>query len=689
MRPYYPEARVVEAQEELAGVRIADPYRWLEGDTDEVRSWQHRQGELVESFVKDWPGAAWLREQVDRCTVARMGAVPRYAGGQWFRTQQVEGPSRVQAVVSQAPFGPGRVVFDPRTDNAGRPPYVSWISPSPDGRTLALGVCRDGSERNTIRLVDVDSGRELADAPAAELMDAWSGGAHWLPDSRGFFFSAADGGPTSGVQRVLLHVRVPEPATTVVDVPWLGEQDYRMVLVASDGRNAVAMERIMNPVPVAVAELPGTATLKWRPFITEIEGTVAGHPIGDHLVAVTDVDAPRGRVVAIPLDSPTPNDPSTWQELVAESDAIVRGVVPVGDLLYVNEFADTYARVRIVDRTGAPRGEVPLPGRGALDQQPFPFMALSPRGHPEEFVFAYSTLTESSGVYRHLPASDAVEVLAEPAVRLEGAVTEDRWATSADGTSVPYHVVRRADADADQVLPTLINAYGGYNVPWVPSFPGPMAAFVAAGGVLVHAHLRGGAEFGRAWWQAGRMRNKQNCYADLYAIAEDLIGTGTTTPELLAVTGGSNGGLMSGVALTQRPGLWSVVVPRVPFLDVLGACREGYGRMAVSLELGDITDPEDVLRLAALSPYHAIRPGTSYPAVFVVAGDTDPRCPPWHARKFVARLQAAQTGDAPILLRVWENAGHGWATDRAISIEENTEWLSFVMRWLNLTPEET
>lgn len=406
--------------------------------------------------------------------------------------------------------------------------------------------------------------------------------------------------------------------------------------------------------------------------------------LGERYIAVTDVGAPRGRLVAIALDSEHPNDPASWQELLPESAATLRTVTPVGDLLYLTEFVDTYARIRIADRDGRVRGEVPLPERGAIVEMPFPLMTLVPRGHPDVFVFGFSSLTASTGIYSHAPGEAGIKTLKAPAVRLDNTAVEDRWAVSSDGARIPYHLVRRADVSADRPQPTLIYAYGGFNAALAPHFPGPMAAFVAAGGVFVHAHLRGGAEFGRDWWEGGRLRNKQNCYQDLYAVAEHLIADRRATPQTLAVTGGSNGGLMAGVAVTQRPELWKAVVPRVPLLDLIGACRQAYGRMATVMEFADVDDPAEVRRLAMFSPYQLVRDGVEYPAVFIDAGDTDPRCPPWHSRKFIARLQAASSGRAPILMHVWENVGHGWATDKEISITENSEWLAFVLRELGV-----
>jgi len=441
---------------------------------------------------------------------------------------------------------------------------------------------------------------------------------------------------------------------------------------------------MLNPIPVAVLDLAARKP-QWRPFVTDAQGTVAGRVIGDRYVAVTDIGAPRGRVVGIPLDSSTPNDSASWEEIVPESEAVIRSVWPVRDHLYVTEFVDTYARVRMFTVDGRLAGEVPLPGLGAIAELPFPLMNASAPTDESCFLFGFSSLIASWGTYLHRPGANEIVTLVAPEVTLDEAVVEDHWAVSSDGTRIPYHVVRLTRATAELPRPTLMYAYGGFNAPWVPQFPGAMAAFVAAGGLFVHCHLRGGGEFGLDWWSGGRLKNKQNCYRDLYAIAEDLIARGATRSDVLAVTGGSNGGLMAGVAAVQRPDLWCAVVPRVPLMDLIGACRDPYGRNAVSIDFGNPDDADEVRRLAGFSPYQMIEDGKAYPAVYIDAGDTDPRCPPWHARKFAARLQAAQAEDAPILVRIWSNVGHGWATAKDVEIEEHTEWLAFVMQQVGLT----
>ena len=682
MRAMYPASPVVEAEELLAGVRFDDPFRWLEQETPQTKEWQARQSELASTYVRQWPFFDDLRALVNRCNTERRAVLPRRAGDCWFRAEIAEGETQARVLMSSEPLNGGTVVFDPKENCGGLVPFLSWLSPSPDARMLAIGLCGDGSERNTIRLIDVGSRQIVAGAPREILMDNWTGGVQWLPDSSGFFFTALSGASIDFSLEVYLHRC---GTTERLDIPWTTRKEWRMVVISPDDQYAVAFERLRNPIPVAVAAL-NRSVLVWKPFVTRLDETVAGHVVQGELIAISDREAPKGRVIAIPLDAEDPNDSRLWREVVAESNAVLRNVTFVGKLLYLTELVNTYVRVRIVDVAGKTFGEVPLPGNGAISEMPFPLMNLVPRGDPESFLFAFSSLTESWGLYRHIPGQKDAEVLRGPRVRLRDVVVEDRQAVGQDGTAIPYHVVRVAGQGTDRPMPTLIYGYGGFNVPEVPQFPGSMAAFVASGGIFVHAHLRGGAELGRHWWQQGCLRAKQNSFNDLFAIAEALIEMGYSSRDTLAVTGASNGGLMAGVAATQRPDLWRVVVPRVPIVDLIGACRGAYGRLVVSMEYAGIEDPEEVRRLASFSPYQLVKEGVRYPAIFIGAGQTDPRCPPWHARKFAARLQVATAGEEPILVHVWEKVGHGWATAKDIATLEHTEWLAFVMRHLDMDP---
>jgi prolyl oligopeptidase len=683
----YPPARRGEAIEVLAGSTFPDPFRGLEDDSHpEVIAWQQAQADLADAHIDGLPGIAGLRDRVAHYLTGRTPPIPRFAGGKWIRPVPGDGPNRTLLVASGEPMGEGKTVFDTagHVDELGRTPVISWCTPSPDGGLLAVGLCHDGSEANIIRVVDIEAGHLLDDRPPQVLMDNWSGGAQWLPDSSGFFYVALVGSKEEFTLRVFRH-DIGEPArTTPEPVPVLDGAglEYLAVFVSRDGRWAVVSQDLLHPKPVAVLDLsePGGG---WRPFITDLDATVAGHVVGGEYIAITDLNAPRGSVVAIRMTSPADVDPTNWRTVVPESRAVIRSVTPVGDLLYLTELVDTYARVRIVDRQGAERGRVPLPGLGSLSTPLFPLMTMIPRGHPDEFLFGFSTLTESWGVHRHRPGEKTMEILAEPAARID-AVVERHWATSADGTRVPYHLLRRPDLSTTAPRPTLIYAYGGYNAPLDPQFPRAMGTVVDAGGLLVYGHIRGGGEFGRAWWEGGRLANKANCYADLFAIAEDLIANGRTTAERLGVTGGSNGGHLAGVAVTRRPELWRAAVSRVPILDLLGAHRDPYARACLIAELGDPDAPHDVARLAEISPYHLIKDGTAYPAVYIDVGATDIRCSAWHGRKFAARLQEATADDRPIYLRVWDNAGHGFATAKETEIRQHTACMAFLLDQLGL-----
>lgn len=678
----YPPTRTVGVVTDVAGVRVPDPYRWLERETDEVRRWQRRQAELAAAVIYDGQDPAAVRDLIQAYHGGSRPALPRCAAGRWFRAVTPPDGAAPLVVVADRPFGAGRPVADlAGFGSEENPAFLSWLAPAPDGRVLALGICADGSEHNTIRLIEVASGRVLDGAPEQVLHSAWTGGVTWLPDSSGFYFFALTGSPREFRQAVFFH-RLGTPDTTVEPIPvGEGSREYTLVQISPDGRWAVASHRVGSPIPVAVRDLsePGAA---WRPFVTDCPGTVAGHIVGDHYIAVTDVAAPRGRVVAIPLDAADADDPAEWTELVPEGDTVLRSLFPVGEHLYLSEFDRTFARVRIIDRSGATTGEVPLPGRGALAAPFFPLTALALGAPADDFVFAFSTLTSSWGVYRHRPGEAELETLSAPAVTLD-AELEAGCAVVPDGVAVPYHVVRPAGSDPTRAAPTLISAYGAANVPLLPQYQPDMAAFVAAGGVLVQAYLRGGGEFGRDWYRAAHREQRHVRDADLVAVAEHLIAEGVTTAGRLALTGGSDGGLMCGVAVTTRPDLWRAVLPREPLLDLIGGTRDPYLDFVIRKAWADPDDPAEVRRLLRLSPYELVGPGV-FPAVYIQAGATDPRCRPWHARKFAARMQAAQEGEAPILLHVFDNAGHGAATSHDVAVAQDAEWLAFLVKTLGL-----
>lgn len=606
-----------------------------------------------------------MKDMVARLDDPKPTIMPVEANGQWFWLED----GRVLRGREPYDVGAG-CLLDPR-QLAGDRAFLTWISPAPDGNLLAAGLCTDGSEQNSIVLVDIASASLLSDGPTQRLMDSWTGGAQWLNDSSGFFFSAIEGEAADFAQEVYFHARQPFTSTRRQDIPWVEGRHYRAVGTYSGSPWCIAHQGLTNPIPVAICR-PSAGELIWQPFVTNLDGMLAGQAIGNTLVAVTDIDAPRGRLVTVSLEAEHAERPENWREILPESEAVLRNVSVFDDRLVLSELRDTYAGIRLLDIDGRAKKDIELPSNGALAEGIYPFINLFSRRGGTHFVFGFSSLVLSWSVWSLDTSSGDVGCLRAQKVSISGACVEDRWARSKDGTRIPYHVVR---AGKQGPRPALLFAYGGYNRALVPEWPGAMAAMVAAGGIFVHAHIRGGSELGRDWWLNGRSVFKQNCYDDLYAVAEDLIANAITTADSLAMTGNSNGGLVAGVAVTQRPDLWAAVIPKVPNLDLIAGFERSY--LKANTEHGNPSDSEDARRIATTSPYHSVRGEVDYPAVLVVAGDIDPRCQPWHARKFVAAMQNRSTGSNPHLLLAFEGVGHGTAQDAESRIGQDAEWIAF------------
>ncbi|MET9241148.1 prolyl oligopeptidase family serine peptidase [Nonomuraea sp. NPDC003709] len=678
----YPDAPARPQHNEVGGLTFDDPYQWLEEDGQDVLAWQAAQDELARSWIHGWPHhgalAARVGELVEQMD-ARNLVVPVRYGPRWFSGRIPDGRELMVLEVADAPTGPWRTVIDLNELSDGTPLRMS-PKPSPDGRLLAYSLDAAGHELPVLKVVEIDTGKVLLDGVPQQR----PGLVAWLPDSSGFFYMANEtvSGPLRW--RLFFHRLGEEPPAEPepLDIPHM----FAIPKISPDGRWVVLQVDHLRPRPHFLARLDGSGR-EWREFVTDAEHLYKGEIIGDAYVCVTTAGAPRGRLVRIPLDSP--GDQDTWTELVPGGDAVLTGVTPVGDRLVIGELVDTVSRVRILDPDGKELGEVPLPGPGSVSSVAQGVVALGVMdqvvGCEDAITFGYTSYTQVPTVYHYELESGALTALQGGGHSLSGLVTTRVWATSKDGTPIPCTLVHRADLDRTGPRPTLLHAYGGFNVAELASYLGPLAAFVEAGGIYAHAHVRGGGEFGLEWWEAGRLHAKQNSFDDLYAIAGRLIADGVTAPDRLAFQGASNGGMLAGVAATQRPDLWRAVVCVAPKLDLMRVVHDPVGAAATLPEYGNPADPADAAVLMAYSPYHNVRPATAYPAILLDAGANDPRCPAWHSRKFAARAQAATTASHPVLLRVWADAGHG-GTNWSTIVAQQTDWLAFVMRELGLRP---
>ena len=515
----------------------------LDVDSPESLAWQGERSSKAEVHLDGLASRSSFFERI-AANLADTRLAPVVArGGRWFQSAVLEaGDDQPVIVVRDSPAGSPRVLVDPNEISAKRgvPCSVVLSSPSPDGRTFAYTLMQAGAEAYELGLVDVESGTLLPDEIALNVT-----GLSWLADSSGFYASAlevADGAVGVRLYEVLLGSGV-GAALKGPD----GLLDMRP-FVSADGAH------------IAVASGNTEQRLDWivqdgqlEPFLDHVAGGVTGGFHGDDFFALLDGGAPRGRLVRIPVA--TASDRTTWTELVAESDDVLRYVQVVGDVVVLGYLRDATAGLRLLDLEGVLLEEVALPSAGTVSAYPYgashPAIPMFVTGD-DEISFIHSSFTSSWGVYRYVLSERRLEVLTPPAITLDGLTVSTVTPTSKDGSALPTHVVHRSDLDMSVPQPTLVYGYGGFNMSNLPSFAAENAAWIEAGGVFVLSHLRGGSEFGAQWWSEGTRATKQRTFDDLYAVAEHLLDTGVTTREQLALKGESNGGLLAGVAITQR-----------------------------------------------------------------------------------------------------------------------------------------
>jgi prolyl oligopeptidase len=683
----FPPAPRESVTKTIGSVTFEDPYASLQADTPEALAWQWQQDALAERDARSWPGFEKLK-----ASIASLQAVPwlmpsakRRLGGRWFWIASSPG-NGIRTVWSASnledvgqPVVEMEALVKPEDVAAS---LVYWYEPSPSGELVAASICSHGAMIGEWRVIEVATGRVLPIAvPATAYTGALPG---WLPDDSGFYYNdRAEGG-----RHRLRFVPVKPGAEARADIVFeLADIPANVSGVtpeiSADGKWMIALAGPHERIAYMIGDLMRG---QWRRFLPEgHEGECSGAWLdADTYVArVHTHEHPRGRIVAIPVATST--DVSSWRELVPQDRAVLRAVGVVGERIVVADALDVSTRFRTLARDGGDERIVPLEGPGS---SPIAFVGRR-FDTSTALSFEYQTFTASTAIYHFDVATNQLTTLVGSQARLDGIEVSQRFARSLDGTQVPYFVVRRKDVTLDSPRPALITGYGGFNVALMPMFLAHLAPFVQAGGVVIHANLRGGGEYGKQWHEAGRLACKWNVFLDLFAVAEQVIADGVTRPDRFAMTGASNGGLLAGAAIAHRPDLWRVVVPVVPIFDQMEPLpldpQFDPVRAIFFEDYGDPSHPTMSKVLYSYSPYHSVRDGVAYPAVFQVFGEKDLGCMPFHGRKFTARLQAATTSGRPVLLRVWKNVGHGGG-DTETSVLLPTEWVGFIMRELGMEP---
>lgn len=658
-------------------VRYEDGLRWLEESTDEVLAWQSAQDELARDHLTRLPHYASFLARLRSMGASEDLLLPIAAGGRYVRRFVPQGEDLEVVELSDTPTGPGQRVVDLNAMRTGEPLQMAGYALSHAGDRAIMAFTAGGHEKPVVRLVEVATGKIVSEGLPSQRLNTFT----WLPDDSGFFYMSLDA-PDIRAGKTLYRVMLDHPdRATLEDVD--PSHFYVRPVVAADQRHVLLFVNHLAPKPEFLLDTQGEQV--WRLFLKDVDGIFRGDIVGDRFFAITDDGAPRGRLVAIPLATPALRE--TWQEVVPGSHDVLANVLAVGDRAVLLDYVDTYSRLRVFDKAGRLEGEIALPGKGLVNRTGsffsfFNVVNTFVRGTGDQIDFLFATPASAPAHYTANVRTRELTRLSAPELTLDLQVL-DRKAVSSDGAEIVYHVVARRDLDLSMPRPTIVTGYGGYNVAVLPGwFGNRWAAWIEAGGMFVLGHLRGGGEFGSTWWDQGRLAHKQNTFNDLYAIAEDLIAAGITTPRQLGVTGGSNGGVMAAVAAVQRPDLFRAVSPEAPITDPLGRGRDPF-TMAATADYGDPADPAMAAVLRDWSPYHNVEGGVPYPAMLIDCGANDPRCPPWHGRKLAARMQQATTGDLPILLRVREGAGHG-AIGHDEQTRQSAEVLAFFAEYLGL-----
>jgi prolyl oligopeptidase len=678
-----------DVTETLHGETIVDPYRWLEdGASDEVRTWSVAQTSYTEALLGGRPGHAALTARIDALlrigsveppgVVTRKRAPPRY----FYRRQ---GPGDDQPVLYvRDGAGEDRALIDPNRMSGDGTTSLDWWTPSWDGKLLAYGLSESGDENSTLHVLDVDRGHDLG---ATEVIPhVRYASIAWLPDGKSFYYSRfpAKGTVPEGEERY--HKRIYEHVigrAADLDPLVFGEgrpmTDTPSVDISPDGRWLVCtVHQGWSRRELYLRDRRAGRDAPWVKLAVPTEDAVyEAIVLDDHLLVRTNDGAPTYRLYRV---DPAHPEQARWREILPPTKDVLASVSEVSGEIFAVYIVDARSSVRRFGPDGAPRGEIPLPTLGTVHD------VLGAHDGREAF-FDFTSFAVPPMVLRvdlttgKTSTWAAVKAPIDPA---EFEVTQER-AVSKDGTSIPMFISRRRGLPRDGSAPTVLSGYGGFNINQMPAWSGARYALLEHGGVSVLANLRGGGEYGEAWHQGGMLARKQNVFDDVIAVAEHLVKTQVTSPERLAVSGGSNGGLLVGAAITQRPDLFRAAVCMVPLLDMVRYHRFLIAKLWVP-EYGSAEDPRQFEWLYAYSPYHHVAPGTRYPAVLFATAEGDTRVDPLHARKMAARMQAATGSGLPVLLRIEGKAGHGAGKPISKRVEESALIYSFLFWQLGVTP---
>ncbi len=691
----YPPSRVENVVEKLHGVEVADPYRWLEhADAAETKAWVEQQNAYTRSVLDKLPGREKIRERLNALLDIGVIGTPVPRKGKYFYTKREGKQNQPVLYVRDGLDGRDRVLIDVAALAADGTTALDWWFPSRDGGLVAYGLSRHGSEQSTLQVRDVATGKDLPDTIARTRACSVA----WLPDGKGFYYTRypAEGAVPKGEEtyhrHVFFHALGTDPAK---DPKVFGEgrvkEDWPSVQLSPDGRWLVVTEQKGWSMTEVYFKDLRDANASFLPLFENRKAIFDVIARNDRFYVHTNEGAPRYKLLAADPErlkalasakaANRARVADAWEDLIPEGKDVLDNVGVIGDTIVAQYMQRASARLTLLDLHGKPVHEVRLPTLGSV-------AGLGGEWDGRELLFGFQSFTIAPGVYRiDLSSRD------DPDAKLWQQVQTDLDSSayevsqvqypSKDGTVVTMFLAHKKGLKRDGKNPTLLYGYGGFNQNLTPVFSASRFLFLEGGGLLAIPNLRGGGEYGEDWHQAGMLGKKQNVFDDFLAAAEWLSREKYTDRDHLVIQGGSNGGLLVGAALTQRPDLVKAVVCQVPLLDMVRYHKFLIARLWIP-EYGSADDPEEFKWLHAYSPYHRVKDGTPYPATFILTAETDTRVDALHARKMTARLQAATSSEAPILLRLDTKAGHGAGKPRSKTLDELTDAWSFVLWQLGM-----
>lgn len=702
----YPETKTVDIVDEQFGEQIADPYRWLENDVREdaeVAAWVEAQNALTDSHLATVEGRSALSKSMTALFDFDALEVPVEAGGKYFYERKSGGQNQGILYVRDGVDGEERILIDPAGwSEDGATALAEW-KPSEDGSLLVYAIQDGGSDWRTLKVIDVATGIVKPDTVEWVKFSNLA----WMPQNSGFLYSRfpepEEGAAFQSLNKnhsLYLHILGREQSRDIKvyatpDRPELGHtaeltSDKEWVVITSSSGTDDRYELTLVKV-----DAPKLETRKLVEGFDHNWSLIDG--VGDTLYFITNKNAKRLRVVKTDVSGPKggadPCDetgsastdcvqpPFVFEEIVPEHSATIDGAVLVGDVLAVDFIDDAKSRLELFSLDGTPKGLVDLPGLGTVSN-------LSGSARSSKGYFAFGSFNQPNAIYSFQDVGTP-DIWAKPVLPFDpdGIVVSQRFYESKDGTKIPLFLVHKKDLDLSKGAPTLLYGYGGFNISVLPGYSAPKMAWIEAGGVYASANLRGGGEYGKEWHDGGRLQNKQNVFDDFIAAGEYLIAEGITPKDGLAIEGRSNGGLLVGAVMNQRPDLFTTGHAAVGVMDMLRFDRFTAGRYWVD-DYGYPNKEADFKKLLSYSPYHNLVDGVDYPALMVSTADTDDRVVPGHSFKYIARLQALNTGDKPHLIRIETRAGHGSGKPTDKLIEEYSDIYGFMAEavGLNLAP---